>query len=134
MKEMIKRVREEKGGFTLAELLIVVAIILVLVAIAIPVFTGALNNANDAVQKADIRSVKAVAVSQILLEDTPGNGPWEATANVDDEGNVGEVTVTSVGTAGDDSAEPATSPATGYDVTVYITATDVPASEDTSSE
>ncbi|MEG1167376.1 MAG: prepilin-type N-terminal cleavage/methylation domain-containing protein, partial [Gordonibacter sp.] len=39
MKEMIKRVREEKGGFTLAELLIVVAIILVLVAIAIPVFT-----------------------------------------------------------------------------------------------
>ena len=28
VKEMIKRIREEKGGFTLAELLIVVAIIL----------------------------------------------------------------------------------------------------------
>lgn len=40
MKEMIKRIREERGGFTLAELLIVVAIVLVLVAIAVPVFTG----------------------------------------------------------------------------------------------
>ena len=42
---MIKRIREEKGGFTLAELLIVVAIILVLVAVAVPVFTGAMDNA-----------------------------------------------------------------------------------------
>ena len=41
---MIKRIREEKGGFTLAELLIVVAIILVLVAVAVPVFTGVTYN------------------------------------------------------------------------------------------
>lgn len=67
MKEMIKRVRDEKGGFTLAELLIVVAIILVLVAIAIPVFTGALNSANTAVSEANIRSVKAQAVTDYLL-------------------------------------------------------------------
>ena len=33
MKEMVKRVREEKDGFTIAELLIVVAIVAVLVAI-----------------------------------------------------------------------------------------------------
>ena len=31
MKEMVKRVREEKDGFTIAELLIVVAIVAVLV-------------------------------------------------------------------------------------------------------
>lgn len=42
---MIQRMREEKGGFTLAELLIVVAIVAVLVAIAIPVFTGQLAEA-----------------------------------------------------------------------------------------
>ncbi|MEG2851211.1 MAG: prepilin-type N-terminal cleavage/methylation domain-containing protein, partial [Raoultibacter sp.] len=46
MNEMIKKVRGDKKGFTLAELLIVVAIILVLVAIAIPVFTGAMDSAN----------------------------------------------------------------------------------------
>ena len=31
MKEMIKKMREERGGFTLAELLVVVAIVAVLV-------------------------------------------------------------------------------------------------------
>ena len=47
MKEMVKRVREEKDGFTIAELLIVVAIVAVLVAIAIPVFTSSLNCADQ---------------------------------------------------------------------------------------
>ena len=46
MKQMIQRMREEKGGFTLAELLIVVAIVAVLVAIAIPVLTSSLDKAN----------------------------------------------------------------------------------------
>ncbi|MEG1429394.1 MAG: prepilin-type N-terminal cleavage/methylation domain-containing protein, partial [Hydrogenoanaerobacterium sp.] len=40
---------KNKKGFTLAELLIVVAIILVLVAIAIPLFTSATESANKAV-------------------------------------------------------------------------------------
>ena len=39
MKEMIKKMREERGGFTLAELLVVVAIVAVLVAIAVPLFS-----------------------------------------------------------------------------------------------
>lgn len=56
MKEMIKRMREEKGGFTLAELLIVVAIVMVLVAIAIPVFSGAMAEANRSTDTANIRS------------------------------------------------------------------------------
>ena len=38
MKEMIKKMREERGGFTLAELLVVVAIVAVLVAIAVPLY------------------------------------------------------------------------------------------------
>ena len=36
----LKKAKENKKGFTLAELLIVVAIIAVLVAIAIPIFTA----------------------------------------------------------------------------------------------
>ena len=68
MKEMIKRIREEKGGFTLAELLIVVAIILVLVAVAVPVFTGAMDNANKAVGRAAGHAVKSEATAKYLLD------------------------------------------------------------------
>ncbi len=85
MKEMIKRVRDEKGGFTLAELLIVVAIILVLVAIAIPVFTGALTQADAAVKAANERSVKAEATTVYLLE---GASAVPTTYYADDQGNI----------------------------------------------
>ena len=50
MKEMIKKMREERGGFTLAELLVVVAIVAVLVAIAVPLFSSSLTSAEDAVK------------------------------------------------------------------------------------
>ena len=51
-----KRVRE-KIGFTLAELLIVVAIIAVLAAIAIPVFTNQLNKSKYQADVANARSI-----------------------------------------------------------------------------
>lgn len=87
MKEMIKRVREDRGGFTLAELLIVVAIILVLVAIAIPVFSGALTKADEAVAAADIRAVKAEATTKYLL-DGETTSPVLYSAVVDKSGNI----------------------------------------------
>lgn len=123
MKEMIKRVRDEKGGFTLAELLIVVAIILVLVAIAIPVFTGALNNANQAVADANARSVKAVGTTEILLgeDDLGTTGPWKVTANVDDQGNISDLKVATA-TASDTEVIP--DKGVGA-FTVIVTAADV---------
>lgn len=45
-----------KKGFTLAELLIVVAIIAVLVAISIPIFTSQLRKARVAVNQANARA------------------------------------------------------------------------------
>lgn len=63
---MIKRLREERGGFTLAELLVVVAIVAVLVAIAVPVFSGSLNEANTAVDNANERSVRSEASTLYL--------------------------------------------------------------------
>ena len=55
-----------KKGFTLAELLIVVAIIAVLVAISIPVFTTQLEKAREATDAANIRSAYAEVMSEAL--------------------------------------------------------------------
>ena len=55
-----------KKGFTLAELLIVVAIIAVLVAIAIPVFSSQLEKSRQAADAANIRAAYAEAVTKSL--------------------------------------------------------------------
>ena len=55
-----------KKGFTLAELLIVVAIIAVLVAISIPIFTSQLRKARVAVNQANARAGEAAAYAAYL--------------------------------------------------------------------
>jgi len=61
--------RNNKKGFTLAELLIVVAIIAVLTAIAIPVFTNQLEKSKEATDAANLRSAYAVAAAKVLESD-----------------------------------------------------------------
>ena len=58
--------KKNRKGFTLAELLIVVAIIAVLVAIAIPVFTTQLEKSREATDQANVRSAYAEAVADYL--------------------------------------------------------------------
>ena len=60
--------KNNKKGFTLAELLIVVAIIAVLTAVAIPVFSAQLEKARDATTIANIRSAYAMAQTTYLTE------------------------------------------------------------------
>lgn len=83
---MIKRVREDRGGFTLAELLIVVAIIAVLVAVAVPVFTGAMDSSKLTVAQANIHAVKERAGAQYLLQKETGTVYY--TAVVDKNGDI----------------------------------------------
>ncbi len=51
--------KNNNKGFTLAELLVVVAILAILVAVAIPVFGNALDNARKTADDANIRSAYA---------------------------------------------------------------------------
>ena len=69
---MFKKAKENKKGFTLAELLIVVAIIAVLVAISIPIFSSQLEKSRDAVTVANLRAAYAEASSEYLTSSTNG--------------------------------------------------------------
>lgn len=72
MKSLFKKVRENKKGFTLAELLVVVAIVGILVAISIPVFTAQLSKARKATNLANLRAAKAAAVAEYLTGEKEG--------------------------------------------------------------
>ena len=71
--------KKNKKGFTLAELLIVVAIIAVLVAISIPIFTSQLEKAREATDAANIRAAYAELSSDAITGE-------DVTAK--DEGNI----------------------------------------------
>ena len=64
--------KNNKKGFTLAELLIVVAIIAVLTAIAIPVFTTQLEKSREATDMANVRSAYANVMADYLLNADKG--------------------------------------------------------------
>ena len=68
--------QKKNSGFTLAELLIVVAIIAVLVAVAIPVFNGQLEKSREATDLANVRSAYAEVMAEVI------SGNTNAIANV----------------------------------------------------
>ena len=72
MKGLLKKFRENKKGFTLAELLVVVAIVAILVAISVPIFTPQLGKARRATNQANMRAAKVAAISQYLTDGYDG--------------------------------------------------------------
>lgn len=71
MSKLIRKLKNKKG-FTLVEMLIVVAIIAILIAVSIPVVSGALEKARDATDQANERAAKAAALLYYLdaVDDT----------------------------------------------------------------
>lgn len=87
---MFKKFRKNEKGFTLAELLIVVAIIGVLVAISIPIFTSQLEKSRDAVTAANVRAAYAEASAAKL---TQSDGNTNVKYNSDGSVTVSEIVV-----------------------------------------
>ena len=85
---MFKKFRKNEKGFTLAELLIVVAIIGVLVAISIPIFTAQLEKAREATDLANMRSAYAECSAAALTETAAGTTTNGITVAVDADGIV----------------------------------------------
>lgn len=90
----MKKTLRNKKGFTLAELLIVVAIIAVLVAIAIPIFSSQLEKAREATDAANIRAAYAAVSTDVLTD-----------PKTDDDQNSIEYTAGTEGDAGTYTAE-----------------------------
>ena len=91
--------KNNRKGFTLAELLIVVAIIAVLVAIAIPVFTTQLEKSREATDQANLRAAYAEQITWLLTWDgtsaaTPSTVNAKQTqANWQSAGDAEEITI-----------------------------------------
>ena len=78
-------VGKRKNGFTLAELLIVVAIISILVAISIPIFTSQLEKSRESTDMANIRSAYAEIMADAerkALEEYKKSGETKAVGYV----------------------------------------------------
>lgn len=74
-----------KKGFTLAELLIVVAIIAVLTMVAVPIFNTQLEKSKEETDIANLRSAKAAAVAAYLAEEAIGTHNFGVNASGTDD-------------------------------------------------
>lgn len=70
MLKLANAIHRNQKGFTLVELMVVVVIIGILVAIAIPIFNQAQRNAQIRADEANVRTLRGVA-SQMLAENSP---------------------------------------------------------------
>lgn len=91
------RKMKNKKGFTLMEMLIVVAIIAILIAIAIPTFASSLNKARVATDEANIRSGYASVMTDVLTDENysvEGGTAVTATYKLNKDGSVTKITDT----------------------------------------
>ena len=81
MKLLQKKLKNKKG-FTLIEMLVVIAIIAILVAISIPMVSGALDKARKAADDANLQAAKSVALLAEMEGITDGNYFYSIKAGV----------------------------------------------------
>ncbi len=69
--EKLKAKLKKQGGFTLVEMLIVVAIIAILIAVSIPLFNSTLEKTRHGVDAANLRDVISMATAEYLSDLNP---------------------------------------------------------------
>lgn len=106
----------DKKGFTLAELLIVVAIIAILVAIGIPAFSSATERSRESVDLANTRAAYAEFMAGTLSGDANG-GLIKITVKQKTAG-------WTIDTSGVDGLLPSTAPLSGIDYTATTSLND----------
>lgn len=89
----MKKVNNKKG-FTLAELLVVIAILAILIAIAVPIFTGVLDDAEKTVTDANLRAAKSAAMVEYLSDDSITDKSTQMGYKYTVDPNTHEITVT----------------------------------------
>ena len=78
LMKMRSKMQNEKG-FTLVELMVVVVILGILVAIAVPVYNSVTKRAETAAIEANLRTIDGAITSMIASEEVPTGG-WSVTA------------------------------------------------------
>lgn len=100
--EQLKAKLKKQGGFTMVELLIVVAIIAILVAVSIPMMNQALEKSRHAVDQANARDAIGLASAKYMTDPVGAVGGTKAAAgtgktwyyHVDDTTHLGSLTDT----------------------------------------
>lgn len=72
LKRAAQRKLKKSGGFTLVEMLIVVAIIAILVVVSIPMVSGSLDKARESTDAANERAAKAAAMITYMTSNNTG--------------------------------------------------------------